>query len=118
MRHFPSQSVSKQILIALYWYTILIISFFFFFFFFLLGRWLLSRVLENSSARMAERSVAAAKTVREHLEQFNLHLNDPERVIICRACQFALSGSVKCIVDHVVDKHKYPRDLAKDLAEY
>jgi hypothetical protein len=66
---------------------------------------------------MAEQSIALAQTVRDHLKQFNLLLNEPEPVIICRTCQFALSGSVKCIVDHVVDKHKYSRDLAKDLAQ-
>jgi hypothetical protein len=66
---------------------------------------------------MAEQSIALAQTVRDNTKQFNLHLNEPEPVIICRTCQFALSGSVKCIVDHVVDKHKYSRDLAKDLAQ-
>jgi hypothetical protein len=66
---------------------------------------------------MADQSISPAQTVRERLKQFNLHLNEPEPVIICCTCQFALSGSAKCIVDHVVDKHKYSKDLAKDLGQ-
>jgi hypothetical protein len=54
--------------------------------------------------------------VRELLEQLNLHTNEAEPVIICRICQFTLSGSIKSLVDHV-DKHKHPRDLAKDLGQ-
>jgi hypothetical protein len=66
---------------------------------------------------MADQSIYPAQTVRERLKQLDLHLNEPEPVIICRTCQFALSGSVKSVVDHVVDKHKYSKDLAKDLGQ-
>jgi hypothetical protein len=66
---------------------------------------------------MADQSIAPAQTVQEILEQLNLHKNELGSVIICRTCQFALSGSVKSIVDYVVDKHKYSRDLAKDIAK-
>jgi hypothetical protein len=44
-------------------------------------------------------------------------MNEPEPVIICRICQFALSGSMKSLMDHAVDKHKHPRDLAKGLRQ-
>jgi hypothetical protein len=69
-------------------------------FFVFLGRCLFSRVLGYSSAVMAERSLAPAKTVREHLEQSDLHVKGPEPIIKCRTCH-----SVKCTVDHFVDKH-------------
>jgi hypothetical protein len=66
---------------------------------------------------MADRFIAPAQAVEQLIEQLNLHLNEPEPVIICRICQFALSGSMKSIVDHIVDKHKRPRDLTKDLGQ-
>ena len=70
---------------------------------------------KHSSAVMANQSITPARTVQELLKQFNLHMNELEPVIICRTCHFALSGSVKSIVDHV--EHKYPRDLAKSLSQ-
>jgi hypothetical protein len=66
---------------------------------------------------MADRFIAPAQAVEQLIEQLNLHLNELEPVIICRICQFALSGSIKSIVDHIVDKHKRPRDLTKDLGQ-
>lgn len=58
-----------------------------------------------------------AQALQQLIEQLNLHLNELEPVIICRICQFALSGSIKSIVDHIVDKHKCPRYLRKDLGQ-
>jgi hypothetical protein len=52
---------------------------------------------------MADQAIAPAQTIRELLEQLNLHMNEPEPVILCRTCQFALSGSIKSIVDLVYD---------------
>jgi hypothetical protein len=65
---------------------------------------------------MASQSFAPAQPVTELLEQLNLYFNEPEPVIICRICQFALSGSIKPLVDHVVDKHQYFKDSARELS--
>jgi hypothetical protein len=66
---------------------------------------------------MADRSITPAQALQQLIEQLNLHLNEPEPVMICRICQFALSGSIKSIVDHTVDMHKCPRYLTKDLGQ-
>jgi hypothetical protein len=66
---------------------------------------------------MADPSIASAQAVRQLLEQLNLHLNEPEPVIICRICQFVLNGSIKSIVDHVVDKHNHHKAQVKDLSQ-
>jgi hypothetical protein len=66
---------------------------------------------------MADQSIAPAQTVQEPLKQLNLHMNEPEPIIFCRTFQFALSGPVKSIMEHVVNKHKYSRDPAKDLGQ-
>jgi hypothetical protein len=44
------------------------------------------------------------------------NFNEPEPVIICCICQFALSGSIKLLVDYVVDKHQYSKNLARELS--
>ncbi|KAF2008559.1 hypothetical protein BU24DRAFT_319607, partial [Aaosphaeria arxii CBS 175.79] len=54
---------------------------------------------------------------RDLLEQLNLHVNEPEPVIICRACQFGLHGTVKSITDHVVEKHNHSPHVTKQLRE-
>jgi hypothetical protein len=66
---------------------------------------------------MADGSNGPAKPVRVLMERLNLHLNEPEPVIVCYICPFALSGSMKCLVDHVVDEHGYFRDFAKELGQ-
>jgi hypothetical protein len=66
---------------------------------------------------MADPSIASAPAVQQLLEQLNLHLNEPEPVIICRICQFALNGSIKSSVDHVVDEHNHHKALVKDLSQ-
>jgi hypothetical protein len=66
---------------------------------------------------MADQAIAPAQTIQELLKQLNLHINEPEPVILCRTCQFALSSLIKSIVDYVVEKHRYLRDLAKDLGQ-
>ncbi|PVH91702.1 hypothetical protein DM02DRAFT_663702 [Periconia macrospinosa] len=53
---------------------------------------------------MADQSIFPAPSVRDLLEQLNLHVNEPEPTIICRTCQFALNGK-NSLVDHVVAKH-------------
>jgi hypothetical protein len=65
---------------------------------------------------MASQSFAPVQPVLELLEQLNLYFNEPEPVIICCICQFVLSGSIKPLVDHVVDKHQYSKDLARELS--
>jgi hypothetical protein len=55
--------------------------------------------------------------LRDLLEQLNLHVNEPEPAIICRACQFGLHGTVKSITDHVVEKHNHSPHVTKQLRE-
>jgi hypothetical protein len=66
---------------------------------------------------MADQNIAPAQAARDLLEQLNLHINQLEPVIICRVCSFTFSGSLKSFMDHVMDKHKHPRELAKDLGQ-
>jgi hypothetical protein len=54
---------------------------------------------------MASQSFAPVQSVLELLEQLNLYFNEPEPVIICCICQFALSSSINLLIDYVVDKH-------------
>jgi hypothetical protein len=65
---------------------------------------------------MASQSFTPAQSVTELLEQLNLYFNKLEPVIICYICQFALSGSIKPLVDHVVDRHQDSKDSARELS--
>ncbi|KAJ6191987.1 hypothetical protein J3E72DRAFT_443135 [Bipolaris maydis] len=64
---------------------------------------------------MADHSTFPAPSVRDLLERLNLHVNEPEPTIICRTCQFALNG-INSLADHVVEKHKLPKSLAKEAS--
>ena len=66
-------------------------------------------------AIMADHSTFPALSVRDLLERLNLHVNEPEPTIICRTCQFALNG-INSLADHVVEKHKLPKSLAKEAS--
>ncbi|KAJ5052595.1 hypothetical protein J3E74DRAFT_469583 [Bipolaris maydis] len=64
---------------------------------------------------MADHATFPAPSVRDLLERLNLHVNEPEPTIICRTCQFALNG-INSLADHVVEKHKLPKALAKEAS--
>lgn len=82
----------------------------------LLSQTLHIRTSLRQTVVMASQSFAPAQPVTELLEQLNLYFNEPEPVIICRICQSALSGSINPLVDHVVDKHQYSKDSARELS--
>ncbi|PVH90552.1 hypothetical protein DM02DRAFT_547576, partial [Periconia macrospinosa] len=53
----------------------------------------------------------------EHLNQLRFYVNDPEPVIICRSCTFALGGSVEFIVNHFTEKHNVFKQSANETRQ-
>jgi hypothetical protein len=45
------------------------------------------------------------ESVRAHLVSHRLFMNEPEPVIICRTCRFALSDSPVAVANHLAEKH-------------
>ena len=51
--------------------------------------------------------------VRERLARRGLFMNEPEPVIICRACRFALGDSPTAVA--IAEKHDVPKSTTKEL---
>ena len=55
------------------------------------------------------------ENVREHLARHGLFVNEPEPVIICRTCRFALGDSPTAVANHLAEKHNVPKSTTKEL---
>lgn len=55
------------------------------------------------------------ENVREPLARHELFMNEPEPVIICRACGFALGDPPTAVVNHLAEKHIAPKSTTKEL---
>jgi len=66
---------------------------------------------------MADRSEAGHQHLRVHLNQLGLHVNEPEPVIICRLCTFALRGSAESIVNYLTEKHNVSKQSANETRQ-
>lgn len=54
----------------------------------------------------------------ERLASLGLHLNQPEPVIICCTCQYAIQGSGDRISRHVGEKHGIPAEARRGLTAF
>jgi hypothetical protein len=55
------------------------------------------------------------ENVRAHLARHGLFMNEPEPVIICRTCRFALGDSPIAVANHLAEKHGAPKSTTKEL---
>ncbi|CAI0645059.1 unnamed protein product, partial [Colletotrichum noveboracense] len=62
---------------------------------------------------MAARVLTA--TERQRLEVLGLHLNDPEPVLICRPCGYALKPQGERVSRHLAEKHNVPKPERRGL---
>lgn len=53
--------------------------------------------------------------IRDHLARHGLFMNEPEPVIICRSCKFALGDSLAAVANHLAEKHSVLKSTTKEL---